>query len=284
MSLGKGRVDPCWLYQGKSLFNRANSKIDSHYLRGTRCITSHEDYPCLICDNDPRCLKCTNDHKSCPRDKGKSLTKKTSKDQYWSFHQETCPKWVLPFYCLLPFTDTLLLVNVNDILVKGEGIISAAECSLVHHRQYFSHSTDSLIQSHNKIVGWLNISSHELSCIIKECRTQLLELSKINRRLKSLQHDLSAHSKVVGDDNHGKGRSRQVVEGGSDCDNNGKEEIYVEASNDGTGFIDHFTPWSFVVSGLKNGLLVYKCIRIVIFINRGFSCQMKSKKLNEIWE
>ena len=58
--------------------------------------------------------------------------------------------------------------------------------------------------------------------------------------LKSLQHESSAQSEVVGDDNRGKGGSGQVMEGGGDSDNNGEEEVIAEASDNGTGFIDCF--------------------------------------------
>lgn len=129
-------------------------------------------------------------------------------------------------------------VIVDEAPIPSEGLDTAAQCSLAHHRHYFSHTADSLAQSHNRIIGRLNVSSQELACILKERRAQFLQLGEIQRRLKSLQQDLSAQSKVVGDDNCGEGGSRQVAEGGGDGDNDSKEEVIAEASDDGMGFID----------------------------------------------
>jgi hypothetical protein len=66
------------------------------------------------------------------------------------------------------------------------GIDARATQSLAHHRQYFHHMTNSLIRSHGRIIGQLNVSYEEINCILKECHAQFIELGDINARLKSL--------------------------------------------------------------------------------------------------
>ena len=135
---------------------------------------------------------------------------------------------------LLSFSYTLLLVNVDDILMKGEGLISVTKHLLIHHSQYFSHSAESLVRAHDKIIRWLNVLAHELLCV--------------------LQERLGVQSKAAGSNNRGKGRSGQSVEGGDDGNKDGEEEVDAEAFDNGMGFIDWFAIWSFVVGSLKNGL------------------------------
>ena len=250
-----GNIPAGYVAVSVHIFNRSDFDIDHHFLQRTdpclRCVTGHENHLCIVRDGEPWCLKCAHNHKGCPLFKGKSPTKK----RQWTDTSPSIKRPVSSEYSLLlfsAFTDKPLSVNVDKDSIPSEGLDAAATCSLAHHCHYFSHTADSRIQSCNRIIGWLNVSSQKLSCILKECCAQFLKLGKIQRMLKSLQHESSAQSEVVGDDNRGKGGSGQVMEGGGDSDNNGEEEVIAEASDNGTGFIDCFaSSWSFVVGWLK---------------------------------
>ena len=114
-------------------------------------------------------------------------------------------------------------------------IDTRAAQSLAHHRQYFHHTTDSLIRSRDRIISQLNVSYQEINCLLMECCAQFLELGEINTRFKSLKTESSAQGEAI-DDNRGEGGSGQVVESGGDSE----EEVTAEASDDGMGFIDRF--------------------------------------------